>query len=244
MPNEQTELQKLFKTNDGTFNPIETEQVISPENEEVPEDLKNRHIRRLEAKLQAEREASIAREARIEALSEAQKFQKDTGVDNLDEMVARIYGTDKPENLAATELLQKALKGYSDRAKEEAISTLREEFQASQREESKEVETVNSYIEQIEDNYGIDLSSTAAAKERQQEFKDLWFRLSPKDRNGDVTEYADPFEVYEIFSQRQAPNRAQTIAARGMTRSSPTETSVADDATTKYLRENGIIDPF
>jgi len=242
MPNEQTELQRLFKRPEDFILP-QAEQKTS-ENEEIPEDIKNRHIRRLEARLQAEKEAAIAREARIEALSEAQKFREDTGNDELDTMVARIYGTDKPENAAATELLQKALKGYSERAKEEAIRTLREEFQQQSQEEEKEVQTVNSYIEQIEDTYGIDLSSTQAARERQQEFRDLWFRLSPKDRNGDVTEYADPFEVYEIFSQRQPQNRAQTVAARGMTRSTTSEASAAEDATVKYLRENGILDQW
>ncbi len=240
MPQEKNELQKFFTQPNEPFN-SDPAQGTTSENEKVPEDIKNRHIRRLEAKLQSEREASIAREARIEALSEAQKFRKESGGDDLDEMVARIYGTDKPENAAATELLQKALRGYSERAKEEAINTFREEFRQQQQEETKEVQTVNSYIEQIEDHYGIDLSSTAAAKERQQEFRDLWFRLSPKDADGDVKDYADPFEVYEIFSQRQPANRAQSLAARGMTRSAPVETSVEQDATLKYLKENGVL---
>lgn len=244
MPNEQTEVQKLFKRPDEQFNLPADNAVQPPEQEEIPEDLKNRHIRRLEAKLQAEREASIAREARIEALSEAQKFRQESKPDDLDSMVARIYGTDKPENAAATELLQKALRGYSDRAKEEAISTLREEFRARQQEDAREKDTVDSYIEQIEDQYGVDLSSTAAARERQAAFRDLWFRLSPKDKDGEVEAYADPHEVYEIFSQQQAPNRAQSVAARGMTRSAPVETTVQEDATTKYLRENGILDPW
>ncbi len=244
MPNEKNELQQLFKRPDESFSLNAEQAAQPPEQEELPEDLKNRHIRRLEAKLQTEREAAIAREARIEALSEAQKFRQESGADDLDDMVARIYGTDKPESAAATELLQKALKGYSQRAKDEAISTLREEFQQSQREESKEAETVNSYIEQIEDQYGIDLTSTQAARERQQEFRNLWFRLSPKDRNGYVVEYADPFEVYDLFTKNQPANRAQTIAARGMTRSTSTETTAQEDATVKYLRENGILDAW
>jgi hypothetical protein len=239
MPNEKRELQEFFKNPGQNFVPP-TENVEQPSQEELPEDLKNRHIRRLESKLQAEREASIAREARIEALSEAQKFRQEAGADELDTMVARIYGTDKPENAAATELLQKAFKGYSERARDEAISTLRQEFQAQQQEEAKEKSTVESYIEQVEDQYGVDLSSTAAARERQQEFRDLWLRLSPKDRNGDVVEYADPFEVYEIFSQRQPQNRAQSLSARQMVRSQPIENSSDEDATLKLLRDAGI----
>ena len=243
MPNEQRELQELFKNPGQPFVPPADNAAQSSAEEELPEALKDRHIRRLEAKLQSEREASIAREARIEALSEAQKFRQDTGADDLDQMVARIYGTDKPENLAATELLQKALKGYSSRAKEEAIAELRQEFQASQQEEEKEKNTVESYIEQVEDQYGVDLTSTAAGRERQQEFRDLWFRLSPKDRNGDVVEYADPFEVYDIFSSRQPQNRGQSLAARQMVRSNPIESSTEEDATYKFLKEQGILPP-
>lgn len=243
MPQEQSELQKLFKRPDNEVFGSQQESTVETQ-EELPEDLKNRHIRRLETKLQSEREASIAREARIEALTEAQKFRKESGVDDLDEMVARIYGTDKPENAAATELLTKAMKGYSERAKREAIEELRTELQNSRAEEQRETQAVQSYIEQIEDKYGIDFTSTAAGREKQQQFRDLWFRLSPKDSGGEVKEYADPYEVYEIFSQSQGGSRAKELSARGMVRSAPVQTSVQDDATTKYLRENGIIDPF
>ena len=241
MPQENTELQKLFPRQGQEF---QVQEPNTSQEEVLPEDLKNRHIRRIETKLQAEREANIALAARNEALSEAQKFRQDTGADEYDEMVARIYGTDKPENLAATELLQKAMKGYSERAKREALEEIRQEIRQSDATQQKENREVQGYIEQIEDQFGIDFTATEAGREKQKEFRNLWFRLSPKDKDGEVKEYADPFEVYEIFSQRQDGGRAKEFASRGMTRSQPVQTSVQDDATTKYLRENGIIDPF
>lgn len=242
MPEEKTELQKLFTPQDQQFQL--PEQVVETPQEELPEDLKNRHIRRVEAKLQAEREANIALNARNEVLSEAQKFRQDSNADEFEEMATRIYGTSTPEQAAATDLLIKSMKGFSERAKREALEEFRSEQRASQQEEAKEAQTVQGYIEQIEDQYGIDFTATQAGREKQQAFRDLWFRLSPKDAQGDVKEYADPFEVYAIFSQNQDGGRAKEFASRGMVRSQPVQTSVQEDATTKYLRENGIIDPF
>lgn len=240
MPNEQTELQKLFKLAEEQFIP----QTQVSEQETLSEDLKNRHIRRLETKLQAEREASIAREARIEALTEAQKFRQDTKADDLDEMVSRIYGTDKPENAAATELLLKSMKGFSERAKREALEEFRTEQMQREQEVNKEVKALESSLEQIEDQYGVDLSSTAAGRERRAQFVELLGKLSPKDGNGEIIDYADPFETYELFASKQAPNRAKELSMRGMVNSRPVNTSIQEDATVKFLKEQGLLESF
>ncbi len=239
LKNETSELNKFFKNPVEPFAPIEQVQ----ETEEIPEDLKNRHVRRLEAKVQAEREANIALAARVEALSEVSKLRQDTSVSSWEEKARRIYGNDKPENAVASDLLVDSIREATTRAKEEALEEARREYREQAQEEEKEVQTVNSYIEQIEDQFGVDFTSSQSAREKQQEFRDLWFRLSPKDSNGEVKEYADPFEVFEIFNSRTS-NRAKDSSSRGMVRSQSVESKVSDDATTKYLRENGIIDPF
>ena len=239
MPNEKSQLNEFFKSPTESFAPT----IEVPETEEVPEDLKNRHVRRLEAKLQSEREANIAMSARIDALSEAQKLREETNISSWEEKARRIYGNDKPENAAASDLLVQSIKEATESAKHEALEEARREYTERSREEEREVSTVNSYIEKIEDQFGVDFTSTPSAREKQQEFRDLWFRLFPKDSNGDVKDYADPFEVFEIFNQR-TNSRARDASSRNMVRSRTVETGVQDDATTKYLRENGIIDPF
>lgn len=241
MPNETSELNKLFVKDSPIFS---SENQEEPIREELPEDLKNRHIKRLEAKLQVEREASIAREARIEALSEAQKLRQETSTAGWEEKARRIYGNDKPENAVASDLLVQSIKEATLAAKQEALAEARSEYQKRNEEESREAKTVNSYIEQIEDQYGVDFTSTASAREKQGEFRDLWLRLSPKDTDGNVKDYADPYEVYEIFKSRQPANQAKDFSSRGMVRSQSVETGVQDDATMKYLRDNGILDPF
>lgn len=237
--NEKNKLAELFKPAEEKFVP----DAVTPEEEVLPEDLKNRHIRRLEAKLQSEREVSIAREARLEALSEAAKFRGETKADELEEMASRIYGNDKPENAAATELLLKSLKGFSERAKREAIEEFRVEQQSRESEVENEVQTLDGYIEQIEDQYGVDLSSTAAAREKRTQYFELLEKLSPK-RNGEVVDYADPFETYELFASRQPQNRSRELASRGMTRSRPIDTTMKEDATAKFLKDQGLLEPF
>ena len=239
MPNEKQGLSELFTKQPEAFLP---ENPIESTREELPEDLKNRHVRRLEAKLQSEREASIAREAKIEALTEAQKLRQETSTAGWEEKARRIYGNDKPENAAASDLLVQSIKEATTAAKQEALEEARREYRERDEESNRESKAVQGYIEQIEDQYGIDFTSTASARESQKEFRDLWFRLSPKDSNGDVLAYADPTEVYEIFKSRQPANRAQEVASRGMVRSQQTEKGVSDDATVKYLRDNGILD--
>ena len=126
MENEQSQLQKLFKPAEEVFTP-QGQQTVD-DTEEIPEDIKNRHVRRQDAKIQALRKENTELAAKYAAITEASKFRKETGADELDEMVSRIYGTDKPENAAATDLLLKSMKGFSERAKREAL----EEFRAEQ----------------------------------------------------------------------------------------------------------------
>lgn len=243
MQNETLELNKLFVKDQQAFPEEQSSTSIDDGAEPLPEDLRNRHVRRLEAKLQAEREANIASAARIEVLSEAQKLREQSTQSGWEEKARRIYGNDKPENAAASDLLVQSIREATESAKREILEETRSEYRQQAEEENKEIATVQGYIEQIEDHYGVDLTSNNA-QGKQREFKDLWFKLSPKDSNGEVTEYADPFEVFEIFNSRQPSNRAKDISSRSMIRSRSVDTPVQDDATVKYLRDNGIIDSF
>lgn len=242
--NEQSELEKLFpKAEQTVFDPNqEAEPSSEKDDEEIPAELKNRHLRRLEAKLQAEREANIAMAARIEALSEVEKFRSDTSASEWEENLTRIYGTDSPEKAEATRLLIEGIKRANAETAERVREEMLQELASQEGEVEQEVATLESYIEQIEDEYGVDLSSSREGRERRAEYLDLMERLSPKTRSGDIVEYADPFEVWDIFSARQTPSKAKEFASRSMT---PSRGSVneSDDrnATAKWLMENGII---
>lgn len=218
--------------------PLTPEPATEEEEEEPGEEARNRRERRLQAKLQAEREYGIAMAAKLEVLTEAQRLQREVNPE-LDETISRIYGTDTPEALAATQLLQKAIKSAEDRAAERALEAFREEQRQASQAVAHEEQNLDDMIEELEDEYGVAIDA-----QTQKGFFTLLEKLSPKDREGNILEYADHHAVWEELQSRKAPanTRAKDLASRSMVRNgAPTNTSVTDDATERFLRENGII---
>lgn len=243
MPETQSEFLKELEpstavdTLDAPLTPV-TEEVKEESKEESEEDHFNRRERRLQAKLQAERESSIALAARLEALTEAQKFSRESAPE-VDETIARIYGTNTPEAAEATALLTKALARAEDRATEKALTRFKEEQAKERAAVDQENKTLDSMIEEIEDE-----SRTTVDAPTRKAFFSLLERLSPKDVNGEVKEYADHHAVWEELQARRQPQntRAKDLASRSMVRTgaSPSSSS-GEDATQRFLRENGII---
>ncbi len=246
MPNETDQFLDGLKENDGTvdnfeanLNPEEpkpSEEDIDPE--EAPESVKDRRHRRLEAKLQAEREANIAMATRLEVLAEASKSTQSDS--EYLKQVERIYGTDTPEAVAATELLKGALQGARKEAVEEALATFREEQAKVSASVLKEEQTLDSMIEELEDENGVTLT-----KDQQRGFFTLLERLSPKDADGNVKEYADHHAVWEEYKSKLAKkpdNRAKDLSSRSMTQSGASgDSKLLDDSSLRFLRENDLI---
>jgi hypothetical protein len=215
-----------------------------PEKEEsdfaLEERLKNRAYKRLQDKYQEEREASIALNERLKVLSEVGKFRDEVGDDTLKEVEA-IFGTDTPEKAQATNILKKALSGMSDAAVERAL----EHFQASQEEETgavkREERNLDRYEEHWEDEYGIDMQDDATRRGMYA----LTERLSSKDEDGNIREYADPDGVAEMFlAQREKASnaRAKELAGRSMQRGGASQGSkIETDALERALKDAGII---
>lgn len=220
--------------------PEKEEEVETTETEEQKEEKRdNRRYRRLEKKYQEEREMGIALNARLQALSETHKFQSEVGDDPLREVEA-IFGTDTPEKLAATNILKKSLEGMSELAQRKAI----EHFESQLGNETKALreseQTLDDMMESLEEDYDADFSNPATRKG----FLTLLERISPKDKDGNIIEYADAATVYELYeSRKEKPStKAKELASRSMTRSgSSSESKLVDDATERYLRENDLI---
>lgn len=218
-----------------------TEKVEEGEPEAQIERKKNRHERRLEAKLQAEREANIEMAARLRALHEAKEEDKTP----VSPDIARIYGTDTPEAREATRILQAALEQVRTEAEENAFRRLSETQQKEIAEQREAESFIDNELEALEDEYNLDLTSDKPeARKARSEFLSLVEKLSPKDEAGNVTDYADFDEVFEIYqgSREKQPTRAKELASRSMTKSgaSPTQ-PVNDKVTQDYLRSIGII---
>lgn len=224
--------------------PLDTkvdQKAIDDNPELAEESVKDRRHKRLEAKLQAERESNIALNARLLTIAEARKSEE-VPAEYL-KSVERIYGTDSPEALAATELLKNALKGVKEEAKSEALETFKAEQLKLSEAEKKEAAELDSILEELEDDYGVDLTSPKSEEIRKAFFKNLE-KMSPKDSDGNVLHYADHKAVWEDFSsriQKKTENRAKNLSDRSMIHSAASNSKVSDDAALRFLKENGIV---
>jgi len=234
MNEENQFLDDLKDTNDlleqEIFPQEKKEEDIEPE--DAPESVKDRRHRRLEEKLRAEREANIAMAARLEVLAETKQVVSDA---EYLKAVERIYGTDTPEAQTATEILKNALMGVKQEARDEALRSFREEQEQSSQSVAKEESTLDSMIDEIEDEYGVNMTP-----EMQRGFFTLLERLSPKDTEGNVIEYADHHAVFDEYQQRlkrTEPNRAKDLSARSMTQSGANSEAAQGDANWQILRK-------
>jgi hypothetical protein len=209
----------------------------------APDSVKNRRHKRLEEKLQAEREANIALTERLKTLAEVRGSTTQEAIDYL-KNVERIYGTETPEAQMATQLLQDALKKVEDRAYERSLETIRQEREKEKEAVAKEDKALDSMLEDLEDETGMDLTSAKSESTRKGFFK-LLERMSPKDADGNIVAYADHFAVWEAYqarSQRKPDSRAKDLAARGTVRSGQGGNITLDaDVNERWLKENNII---
>lgn len=200
---------------------------------------KNRRERRLLAKLEAERHSSMQLAERLQTMTGAQK--------NIAEAeylkgIERIYGTDSPEAQMATELLRNALIGMGKDAEERAYQRIvSERQQAAQAEQEAQAE-LDGFIDEIEDTYGVELNES-----QERSYFQLLHKMSPKDRNGNVTGYADPHAVWEVFQERTkkkptGTDRAKNLVNRSMNQGgAPDNSKIQEDSIVRFLKDSGII---
>lgn len=136
-----------------------------------------------------------------------------------------IIGNDTPEKVAALNQLKRTISQMDARTKaaEGAVQVV-EQYKERDAEVQRSREYLQDSFEEIEDSYGIDLlSNSAAAKKTRGDFVEFLEKISPKDEFGDIKEYADPVEAYEIFQTLKKPQpstQAKNIVARSVSRSS------------------------
>lgn len=207
------------------------------------EHAKNRRERRLQAKLEAERASAIQLAAKLEAITEAQKVRSDTTENDYLKSVERIYGTETPEGREATELLKLALKGVGEEAKRSAV----EEFKAEQARMNEEVRRRESeldmMLEEIEDEHNVDLTSSASEATRKG-FLKLLEKMSPKDKEGNIIQFADHTAVWEMYASQSSKkeNPARQLSSRSMTPTgAPRNEQLKNDVEARQLSELGII---
>lgn len=175
--------------------------------------------------------------------SEVDKFVREAtnaeDDEELDDIITRMIGNDTAEKLAVGKDFKKVLKSMEARGASKAMS----QFQAAQakiaEEDEKASNTLAQGFEDIEIEYGVDLTSgTAQAKKTRSDLVDFIKRVAPKNSQGQVIEFPDFNETFKLFQelkkteQSKTTNRAKELANRGMSRSTTTssDTKVKDNS--------------
>lgn len=186
---------------------------------------KNRHMRRLEQKLQRERESNIALTERIKAQSEFSKLREEFKSEGLDDRLLELFGTNDQGKRAA-KLFQEMRLEDRQAAKDEALREIEERNKQAQTEQRQYEEMIDSELEGLEDQFDVDLTSNApAARKARKEFLELVQELSPKNENGELTDYADFGKTFELYQRSRTTEKssadttkAKEIASRSMVR--------------------------
>lgn len=245
LPKEEEEDAFAKKPEDTGTTPEQGEEKEGAVNEKL---LTNRYARRMAQRYQAEREANIALNARLQAISEAKETSQSPSVEeDFLKIIEPIYGNATPEGKTATELLKQGLKKVYEKAAERAeqvkSDTIREYEERQSRESqavAEEEDAIEEGLESIEEEYGADLSDS----DTRRGFLTLLERMSPKDRDGNIVEYADFGATWEMFeaTREKGSSRAKELAGRSMTRSGSSQPSKLEkDSMERFLRDNGII---
>lgn len=218
LPGDDKNLQNVFdgkETEKPTDPPVVTPEQGEGEGkeDEGSDDIrKNRRHRRLEDKIRQKDEMLIALNERVKVLSEVgQSNQSSTEVPA--EWTA-LMG-DSPEAQKAWQLQSKLLQQATDQAKQEALKEFKDEAARAVQEQKNFESFIDTELETLEEEHGIDLTSNApAARKARREFLEMVQSLSPKDESGAITDYADFNSTFDVYKKTRKPEKPDETVAR------------------------------
>lgn len=159
-------------------------------------------------------------------------FRKELSADvNLPESFVKLIGNDTEEKRQVLKDMSDYLSTIPKKAQEQFIEAQRQEAQKQIEADKQAEEELDTYFDEIEETFNVDLSSnSASAKKSRSEFIDYVRKIAPKNEDGEVAAYPDLVAAFEEFQEKgkRLPNnsRAKDLAQRGMTRSTDTTTAM------------------
>lgn len=209
------------------------------EEREIERQAANRHQRRMESKIQSQREEIIALNERLRAREEAAKKVSEEA----DQIFEKIYGNEDPTAREASATLKEYLdkRFAQDKAEREAEREEREVRESQLVAEEEGI--IEDMMDEVEDAYPeADFSN----RDIRRGFINALEKLSPKDENGNVREYADPMGAWEFYQSQKAKSqsRAKEYASRGMAKSggaTANEAQIKQKEVEKQLFDAGVI---
>ena len=178
-------------------------------------------------KIQRFIEKEIARKMESFKPSQEQQFRQEVKEElNLPPALVKLVGNDTPEKREALKELAAHLDSLTDKAKNSFLEEMRAQEQEQKAEDTAAVEELNAGFESIEEEYGVDLSSNPKQRAA---FVEYLRKVSHKNADGEVDQFADIPAAWEEFQERSKPqqaSRAKELASRGLTRSTDATTAV------------------
>lgn len=218
----------------------ESKEAEEQKEEKSSMNLRNRRERRLASQLTQKNEENIALNARLQAIEDAQRTRNSSDADYL-KVLEKIFGT-TPETIESTEILKKAFSDMKESAAREALEQFRRESEKERQAVAQAEKKLDTIIEDVEDEYNVDLTSDTPLRRG---FLKALEKASPKDRDGNIVDYADGQAIFELFNksrERMNNSQAKDLASKSMTPSGQSNpSSLQEDATVRFLKENGII---
>jgi hypothetical protein len=193
------------------------EEVIEEVEEEKPLDFhKDPRVQRfIDKKI-----AAALKDVRDVRASAEQQFKQEVKEINLPSSFIKLVGNDTPEKVEVLKDLDKYFGNLKGEARNEFLQEMQEREQQSKAQDAAALDELQSGFETIEEDYGVDLDTDRATRTK---FVEFLRKVSPKNEDGEVKEFADIPSAWETFQdlnkRTSQPTRAKELASRGLTRS-------------------------
>lgn len=164
--------------------------------------------------------------------SAEQQFRKEVSDEvNLPSSFIKLVGNDTDEKKQVLKDLSEYFGTLKGEARKEFLTEMQEQQEEVAAQDRAAVEELQTAFEEIEETFGVDLTSnTAQAQKLDNDFRTFIRKIAPKDADGDVKEFPDLISAFEEFQERNKktsqPTRAKELASRGLTRSNDTVTGI------------------
>jgi phage-related protein len=137
----------------------------------------------------------------------------------LPDSFVELVGNDTPQKQKVLKDLSNYFGTLKGEARQEFLAEMQEQQRVEAQRDNEVLQELNEGFEEIEDTHGVDLSSnTPAALKTRAAFVDYLKKVSHKNAEGEVDQFADIPAAWEEFQSRQtkSPNRAKALASRSL----------------------------
>lgn len=227
MPQEKSEVSDFLEVLNGNKEPFQ-EEVIEQEEEGKDDGGENKPIPfHKDPKVLKFIEKEVEKRAETFKTSAEKQFRQEVKEElNLPSSFVTLIGNDTAEKQQVLKDLSNYFGSLKGEAKQEFLAEMQEKERIQKAKDDAVANELTSGFEQIEEEYGVDLS---ANPKQRAAFVDYLRKVSHKNAEGEVDQFADIPATWELFQEKTKPapaSRAKELASRGMTRSTDASTAI------------------